>query len=246
MHDRIPMSMETSVLIRLNAMNLRVAAAPVEFAPGIWHFDFDSSTITATEFLVGDDLETRYSQPALNLTLGVLNRLHHHARKPRSASADRIRELGQDVLKNRETSTLIRRVVTLLTNDAGLLASLPTVWIHGDLNFSNVLLTKGGVRLVDFEHARSDIRILDLAALTAPLRDTQDGALCHAPDLSDEILIRSANAQLDPPLSERERELFPSAVILHLLRIFRDVTRKDARAAKVVLPALEAAMIRYD
>ncbi|MDQ0648527.1 hypothetical protein QFZ53_002723 [Microbacterium natoriense] len=243
--DSAPRANELAVLTRLHATSPGVGAAPVAFGPGLMEIEVGSSVLTASEFISGQDLETGYSEEGIAATFQVINRMHRHVDQTLPVSADPIHSLAREVITRWGANPVVRRSAGLLRDGAERLASLPTAAIHGDLNFSNVMLTVAGPRLVDFEFSRNDIRLLDLAALSFPSRGAQNGALQSVEALNDNKLIQLADTHFDPPVSQSEREMFPSAVILHLLRIFRDVTRQSPHSAALVLPALGTALARY-
>lgn len=125
-----------------------------------------------------------------------------------------------------------------------LLANLPRAPVHGDANPNNVVLTSAGVRLVDWEFARRDIRLFDLCAWRARWCAAKgEYELAAEPEFAVFTeAYADAAAALGFRLTPEERRLLPDALILYWLMIFRDLSATPGGAipAAAVRPVLHA------
>jgi Ser/Thr protein kinase RdoA (MazF antagonist) len=243
--DRDAIWSETDTMARLDRIKSSISARQFRFA-GETSLAIDArSTLTACEFLSGPTLEEAFSVDSLSAALGALNELHETswiANPPASSCA---RELCADLAPRVSPSSDVGVAVQFLSERAEALSKLPTALIHGDFNLSNVVVCDTGTKLVDFEFARLDIRILDLAALFAPRRLSTRGALERIEGIGDDTILGLAAERLNPSLSSQECDLYPAAVFFHLLRVLRDVTVSSDANSALVLPALGLAVAQY-
>lgn len=137
-------------------------------------------------------------------------------------------------------SNMVGRAYDLAMGQLDEVLALPCGQLHGDLNLENLIDGPSGLKMIDLEFTRVDVRLLDLAALAAPIRDPT-GTLQVAP----EDFIRTASSAYQIELSRDflapdpdEMKLLPVVSLMHFLLILTDQLRADSRHIDSVLPAI--------
>ncbi|WP_406205517.1 aminoglycoside phosphotransferase family protein [Kitasatospora sp. NBC_01560] len=124
--------------------------------------------------------------------------------------------------------------------------AFPLGLLHGDLNLENLLQGPNGLQLIDLEFSRVDVRLLDLAALAAPTRDSA-GRLQLAP----EGFVRSVGSAYQEELNgtgirpdSTQLALLPIVSLLHFLLILTDQLRARSPHVASVLPVVPQLALR--
>lgn len=123
-----------------------------------------------------------------------------------------------------------KRIHVIVNRWLPILLSFPCVLTHGDFNYDNILLDEINktLSIIDFEYARVDSRLLDLACLRAPIRE-KDGSFLF---LRREVYLRILKAYVDAlginQLVRDELELLPTATVLLYALIVYDTWERSA------------------
>jgi Ser/Thr protein kinase RdoA (MazF antagonist) len=242
-HDRC--RAELAVLRELAASQRVVAPRPVAIGGSTEPWSAGSgSLLTAQEFIPGLRLSMRALRSAVRpAELGrLIATMQDSAVLSRPCSNSRLAELRElphlsmpaecvrDVLLSAWESVMSRIDEVL---------GLPHGQVHGDINFENILRSRDGLKLVDFEFSRVDARVLDFAGLRAPTR-TRAGHLILVPPTiqSEAVLGFSRESRL--PLSKQELRLIPDASLMHFLLVAHDQLAAGGSKIALVLPVITA------
>jgi len=240
---------EESLLTVLSTTEFRDFAFPIRSLDGRGHV-FTSSEVawTAYELLTGVSPDALH--PATPQIVGALLAKFH------SASA----QLSQHNLRSSrlvalpEALTRLGLVATLLSNVrlfSGLrslgqaisdnleeLVILPWGLIHGDFVLENILVSDRA-RLVDFEFARSDLRLFDFAALSAPQRHDNGSFLIASPVFLDRLVESyQCTTSSGMQLSAAERRALPLIAAAHWSFVADDLARAKSRHLPAALDVL--------
>lgn len=240
---------EAQVLGRLERAAFSRAARPVALAGAPALVDRDGgSAWTAQSYLRGTAVTVRNTADrAFADALGALLASFHRRSTPQSspvAVASRLPEIRllPELVGGvpPEDAALAVRAFRLAAAHLDELLTLPTCQLHGDLNFENLIDSAVGPKLIDLEFTRVDVRMLDLAALAAPVRDP-DGTL----RIIGGRFIRGVLAAYCRELAgdelapdPTELELLPVLSLTHFLLVLTDQLRAGSPHVGLVLPVV--------
>jgi Ser/Thr protein kinase RdoA (MazF antagonist) len=117
------------------------------------------------------------------------------------------------------------------------IASLTKTLIHGDVNFDNVIIAGDELFLLDFEFARKDVALIDLALLWAPARDDSGGFIPLDREVYERCIDRYRAVS---PIPKEEVELLPLVTLLFQFLILRDLLQSESPYVRSVRELVSA------
>ncbi|MFI5911831.1 phosphotransferase enzyme family protein [Dactylosporangium sp. NPDC051541] len=228
---------ETAQLRSLRAAGFASAPAPVAGRGGWWEYHRDVLW-TAQEYV--EPVPGRPAGTAAARIGAVLARLHATEPDPRPGDRSRIDDLaGLDLAAvPAGHAPAVAAALRHVLDRRAELTGLPRGRVHGDVNFDNAILGRGGrLVLIDWEFTRRDVRVLDLATLLAPKR-RPDGSFRTAGPALIARIVAGYQAAAAEPLGPDELRLLPAAALAHYLLVLRDVLAAGSPYAAVVAAAV--------
>lgn len=130
-----------------------------------------------------------------------------------------------------------RRAVSGLVPSA---LELPRAHVHGDMNHGNLIETSSGLRVIDHEFARIDVRMLEFASLRVPNRTTAGELAVVSREYQNDVIREYGGRS---PLDDEETRLLPSINLMYLLLIARDLCAQGDSALSRIRSAVQAVLL---
>ncbi|NUT19786.1 MAG: phosphotransferase [Hamadaea sp.] len=238
---------ESAALLAL--VGSRVAPRPLTINGSLDPLHFASQTITAQEFLEGRPpfMHRPIEETTLRAIGARIAEMHATFRPTERALpvanrlSDAFELLRLPAIRRDGLFDLIAQGLKMCETSLPALTECSTGHIHGDLNFDNILCDDDGIRFIDFEFARHDLRLLDLAMMRAPLRSAE-GTLVVLPPRIQVAVLDGYQAAAQTPFDDHELALLPTVSLMYFLMILRDLVALDSLHWRKVLPAVAQLM----
>ena len=201
----------------------------------------DDTWVTAREFVPGRLFEPGESA-SLPLLGSAIGRLHLALSGIGEPGVSRLHEVRAHSPRHSLAclEPVLRRAHLALEPYWDKLLRLPATTIHGDPTWANVVAGSDGLRFIDFEFSRHDLRVLDLVPALAGARSAEDGRFVPQPPKT--VLEVAAGYAQIAPLTEDELGLLAPAAMAFFVMVAHDVGRTRRPSSFGLEHVLEAAL----